>query len=457
MKSYLPCIGAILLIVSALPAAAQQSASTGTTSGTGGSPATTTVASPSPFSAGLGLALGAETIDNVNWQLLALQPSFRIGKIGIGLNLALHFRFTGNDNSIQIRQQDWEPSSFSDFFSLYLPKIRYVSYGSPGDPLFANLGAIDNATLGNGFIVGGYTNTLLAPTVQQFGLQFGLDGSLFKFPYIGMQTFAANLAKFDVLGGELYVRPLAGTGLPILKNLKLSGIVAADRNPYLYYSGTASPPANPSVVVFGSALLVPILTDPIVSLNGMGSLAFEPHGAGQMVGVGGQFFRFLNYQAEIRFLGADFLPDYFGPTYDLYRVQNYEIATGQTPTVGGVSWYALTGVSFLANKLVFNVSLEGPFSAPPAGSTNYLDYPHLQAQLNLAPGVLPGFFFSASYDKKMISSFSELVSGNNAVVGAALNYQAGPAVITLSYALQYDPDTSTWDTTSSLSTSISLF
>lgn len=457
MKSHLLCIGAMLLIVSALPAAAQQTASSGTSTGSGGTPATTTTASSPPFSAGMGLALGAQTIDNVNWQLLALQPSFKIGKIGIGLNLMLHFRFTGNNDSIEIRRQDWEPTSFSDFFSLYLPKISYVSYGSPGDPLYASLGAIESATLGNGFIVGGYTNTLLAPSVQQFGLQFGLDGSLFKFPYVGIQTFAANLANFDLLGANLYFRPLAGTELPILKNLQISGIVAADRNPYLYYSGTSTPPTNPSVVVYGSDLLVPILTDPIVSLNGMGSLAFEPHGAGQMVGFGGQFFRFLNYQAEVRFLGANFIPDYFGPTYDLYRVQEYEVASGQTPSVGGVGWYALTGVSFLNNKLAFDVSLEGPFHAPPAGSTNYLDYPHLTAQLDLAPGVIPGFFFSASYDKKMISSFSQLVSATNAVVGAALNYQAGPAVITLSYNLQYDPDTGTWNTTSNLSTSISLF
>jgi len=413
----------------------------------------------SAFSAGMQLNIGAETIDNINWQLLGLQPNFAFGKFGLGLDLTLHYRFTGTGTNMEVRQQDWVPTSFSDFFSLYLPKIRYVSYGQEGDPLYGRLGAIDSATLGNGFIVGGYTNTLLEPNVKQFGLDFGLDGSLFKFPYVGMQTFVANLTQFDVIGANLYVRPLLFTGIPIVKNIQISGVIAADRNPYLYYTGTTPAPTGPSVTIFGADLLVPILSNPVISLAGMSSIAREPNGTGGMVGFGGQLIHFIDYQAQIRFLGNNFIPDYFGPTYDLYRVDNYQIASGAVQSTGGIGWFALTGFSALNNKLVFNVSLEGPFKAPPAGSTNYLDYPHLQAIFALQQGALPGFFFSATYDKKLIASFSDLISAENAVIGAAINYQSGPAVITLSYNLQYDPTASPnpWDVTSSLSTSISLF
>jgi hypothetical protein len=181
-----------------------------------------------------------------------------------------------------------------------------------------------------------------------------------------------------------------------------------------------------------------------------------------MVGVAGRLIKFITYGAQLRFLGNNFIPDYFGPTYDLYRADQYAVVTSTTPSSGSIGWFATGGFSLLSDKLVFNVSLDGPFKAAPAvPTTNVADYPHLRALFQLGQGVLPGVYFDASYDKKLITSFSDLISAENAVIGASINYKAGPAVITLTYDLKYNPvlnaNGNYWTVNSGLSTSISLF
>jgi hypothetical protein len=226
----------------------------------------------------------------------------------------------------------------------------------------------------------------------------------------------------------------------------VTGIVAADRSP-----------ATP-VAVYGADVMVPILSTPIVSLATMGSLAFENSHTGGMVGFAGRLIKFITYGAQLRILGSNFIPDYFGPNYDLFRADQYAIINGPT-LPGSVGWFATAGFSLLSDKLVFNASLDGPFKKIPTTPTNNPgDYPHLSAVFQLAPGVIPGFYLDASYDKKFISSFAGIFNAENSVIGTSINYKTGPAVITLSYDLKYDPANSPqWTVNSGLSSSISLF
>ncbi len=43
-----------------------------------------------------------------------------------------------------------------------------------------------------------------------------------------------NVARFDVLGARLYARPLAGTEIPLLKDLQVGATFAMDTNPGLH-------------------------------------------------------------------------------------------------------------------------------------------------------------------------------------------------------------------------------
>ena len=187
------------------------------------------------FDFGMDLGIGVATFADGTWQSLSLTPDLALGKFGIGLDVKLNYRFTGGSgNEFEIRAADWVPTDFQDFLNIYLPKIMYVRWDEKGAPLYVKLGSIDDGTLGNGFIMGGYANTLFVPDDRHFGLAFDLDGALFKFPYVGLETFVGDLAEFDVLGARLFVRPLIWLGVPIIKDLQVGATYAMDLKPYLY-------------------------------------------------------------------------------------------------------------------------------------------------------------------------------------------------------------------------------
>ncbi len=476
-------LGSCILLLTAVSLAAQ------TTAPASGSP-TTPAPGASAFTAGMSLGIGAETLNDptqagggtfpVTYQMLTLAPTIRIGKFGMGLDIILHSRFNqgtdiyGNptNQAIYVRPQDWIPSPVTaqSILSLYLPKIRYLSWGAKGDPLYLQFGELDSSTLGNGFIVNGYTNTLFLPDQRFFGFNFDLDGRLFHFPYVGIQSFVDDVTTLDLGGAEVYVRPLAGLKTPILGGLQLGVTGAVDRNPYKFLSQSQYPfaatPPNP-VAILGGDLTLPLIANPLFSVVAMGSIAREPQSFGEMVGVRGRMFGIMTYTAQIRFLGNNFVPSYFDSTYDAFRLQRYQIVTGAVSQPGMVGYLASLGLSLDADRVIFNASLDGPFGAPLAGSTSLAAYPHFKALLEVKPGVIPGFYLDASYEKFIVRSFGDLNSSDdlfnptNSVIAASINYQSGPAVITLFYNLTYNPNaapgTTPWQVTSGLGSSISLF
>lgn len=451
-----------------------------------GDAATTTKSAPSPFKASLSVGIGAETLYDptqsgngtfpVTYQMLTLAPSFQIGELGIGLDLILNYRFDegtdiyGNptNQAIYLRPQDWSPSPVTaqSVLALYLPKIAYVSWGDRGDPLYVRLGQLAGTTLGNGFIVDGATNTLFAPDQRFFGAYFNIAGRLVHFPSVDLQGFTDDLTTLDFGGGEFSVRPLARLTSPILSGLRIGIVAAFDRNPYKFLDPAPAGTPTP-VTIIGGDLSLPLISDPLASVTAMGSIAREPESFGEMVGIRGRLFKIVTYRTELRFLGSSFVPSYFDSTYDAFRLQRYEVAIGQVSQPATVGYLASLGISALSDRLVFRVSVDGPFEAPPAGSTSIAAYPHVKALFTLSPGVLPGFFLEGSYEKFFITSLGDLNSPDdlfnptNSVISSSVNFKTGPAVITLFYDLVYNPNAApgatSWQVTSGLGSSISLF
>ncbi len=426
---------------------------------------------------GLGLGIGVQTFNeptgSVTYQSLSLSPDLAFGKFGVGLAVTLNYRFGGPSSSFEIRLADWWPQSpdpvtFQTVASIYLPKIAYLRWGQKGDPLFVKLGSIDDATLGNGFIVGNYANTLFLPGDRHFGLNFDMDGSLFGFPYVGLETIAGNLAVLDVIGGRLYVRPLVGTKIPILKNLEVGGTVAADREPDLYYA-TKNTPAAP-VVAFGGDVRLPVIfITNVFSLVTFGDVASTPKGVserawGGMLGLGGKLFSFLTYGAQLRILGDDFIPAYFDATYDLLRSVKYDLVRDTGFSDASMGWMASLGTSFFEDKIAFKVSLDAPFVAPvadPLDPSAIVKNPHLRGTFTIGEGIIPGISMDASYDKKGITKWKDLIDPLNAAIQAKLSYKSGPAVLSFVYKVRYEPpatpDDTPWVVTSGLESTIQLF
>jgi hypothetical protein len=411
-----------------------------------------------------GISLGTDVLlDSLGnpetWNSLGFQPDLSIGPFGIGFDFTVHFHLMPDaSTAVEIFPGDWVPDydgSGRNFFDLYLPKIMYVRYGLRGDPLYVKLGSIEDLTLGNGFIVGNYANTRFLPGKRLFGLDVGLDGQLFDFPFVGIELLTGNLARFDVLGGRLFVRPLVTTGLPILENLQVGATVAVDRDPGLYTLEAIDP-----VAVYGADLFLPILTGKAFPLAAFSEVAFQPKSrSGFMVGAGGRLISFITYGAQIRLLGAGFSPVYFDANYDLFRAGKAELMETEPTGDAFAGWLAKAGASLFDDKLYFDVSVDGPFApAPAVASDNYAEYPHLRGVAGMAEGVLGGFFVSGSYDKYFLGKsgnfWSDLVDPNNAVITAAFNYKTGAAVFTLLYSLSYNPIDGGFDVTSSLQSAI---
>ena len=425
------------------------------------------------------LGLGTQTFNEENgpitYQTLNIQPELNIGKIGIGLDITFNFRFTDENGDFDLREADWIPvgetdaEKFQSFLSLYLPLFRYIKYGEKGGPLYAKIGSIEDGTIGNGFIFGNYANTNFLPNTRIVGLSFDLDGKLFNFPYLGIETFIGNLSLFDVLGVRLYTRPLNWLDVPIIKEMELGGSYATDTNPQAYYTFENSVNVKP-VQMFGFDLFNPILSNDIVSLAAFGDIVFQPPvgeirtatATGGMIGVGGKFFSFVPYGLQLRILGDDFVPVYFDSSYDLFREAKYEVVSGQSSIEGYAGWLASLGFSAFDDLFVFNASFDSPFSVDQSVE-NYLGHPHLRVILLVKEGFLPGFSFNAALDKKNIDKVTSWDNfwTQDMVIGAEINYDTGPAVLTLSYDLRYNPNAGEgedpWETTAKLSSTFNIF
>ncbi len=424
-----------------------------------------------PLSFGFGIGIGVSNFPNedyvpggtapeyTTYQRLSLAPEFRIGKFGVGFDFTVNFRFTGGDqgNEFEVREQDWKVGTFQEFVDVYLPKINYLFYGAKGDPFFVKMGTITDAVLGNGFILGGYSNALYRPETRLFGMSLDVDGSLFGTPIVGVETFAANLSRFDVMAARLYVRPLSGSELPILDKLQIGGTVAVDRDPGYFVKRNATytgfvPNSSDTVQIYGGDFRLPLLSGDLVSLATFGDVVVQKEGTGEMIGAGGRLAKIVTFGGQLRFLGDNFIPTYFDNTYDSQRVERYLVYDGTATKKGGMGWLASLGFSVLEDKVVFNTTMEGPLGEIEG---NYWDW---GAVFMVKEGVLPGFFFDVGYTKKNMAGFDDFKRWReNALIQANVNYKTGPAVISLGYTLKYDPaNPDGWTVTTNLESRISF-
>ena len=428
-----------------------------------------TEAPPAQPQLGLNLGIGVESFDDETYQKLSLSPDLAIGKFGIAFDLTIHWLL--QDGVLQLRREDWIPEdvTFSNVLSLYLGKFRYVRYGFKGDPLYAKFGSIDDGSIGNGFIMGGYSNTLFLPERRIFGLSFDLDGALFNFPVVGLETHVGDLSAFDVWGTRLFFRPLIYTQIPILKNIQIGASVAADLDPYRYATREErdaaedldiADPEDTAVVAAGGDFKQPLLDNPAFTLALFGDIAtIEGLSLGGMLGVGGRIVRIITYGAQIRFVGEGFLPVYFDSTYDLNRAAKYALVEGDLTTPAYTGWLVSLGASLFEDALALRFTLDGPFRKPDEeNEDNFLNYPHLQGLFAVKPGLVPGFSLDVGYDKILIREFADLADAEGSLVRARVGYHTGPAVISVFYQLRYEAnDWKSPEITSGLESSIELY
>lgn len=160
-------------------------------------------------------SMGSVTVQDRQLYRLSLRPEVPLGKLAIAFDVEL---FIGEDGDFQSR--GWSFDTTAETFDTFLRKIYYVRYGTPGDPIFVRVGALDRVTLGYGLIMDRYRNTLHYPGVKNTGVRFqlsdlaggsfGVEGMVSNFQdleeggaLIGLRVYNRPMPKFEV--GLTYV------------------------------------------------------------------------------------------------------------------------------------------------------------------------------------------------------------------------------------------------------------
>lgn len=161
----------------------------------------------------MGIAFGAVTLDGEMYSQVALRPTLKMGKLGVGLDVTLYIDSEGN-----IYKDNWQ--HIDDI----LDKIYFISWGVPADPFFIRFGGLDNVSIAHGIALDHYTNMLEYPDVKRLGTRINV-----KTGKIGVETFVSD---WQELGGEINTPGILGGRVSIGKKIQIGVSGVVDMNPY---------------------------------------------------------------------------------------------------------------------------------------------------------------------------------------------------------------------------------
>ncbi len=237
------------------------------------------------------------------WFNIAFTPELSLGYFGVGLYIPLRISTSG-----ELRGEDWD--SPGDWISI----IRYLRYGKRGTPLWVKAGVLERVTIGYGFIMDNYSNTI-DENNRKTGIQIASD--LKKY---GGEIIISNFGNAEVMGGRGFIRPIKFVSpIPIVSNIELGGSYLTDRE------------SDPSISIIGLDAGLPIINTSFFSWQLYANYArIISYGSGTGYGTRVDFnllmdILTLSAKFEKRNIGSRFIPSYFGPFYEVKRDTLIEI------------------------------------------------------------------------------------------------------------------------------------
>ncbi len=350
-------------------------------------------------------------MDSANLIGISLNADIPLGKMGIGVKGTLRYDLANT----RIMTEEWIPDFTEDdtilekvqtAAALYLPVIRYVRYGWKGEPLYAQVGELEEVSLGTGIFVDEYQNTALQPTQKLTGALLDIDGELFGFPYIGIESFTSDVALLDIIGGRVYVKPFASMDFYMLHDFQVGGSMVVDRDPAAHDDPDTPvfTEAPEMVQMYGADLLMPILPFSFFTLDAFADYAFQDRiglaepASIMRAGLKGDIISLINYGAALTIpQTAGFVPSYFNDGYDLDRYTPY--STTETPGIATGNKYlnANAGFDLMDEKIIVDVSIDGELQVDSGSYT--INNPDVSAYFKFGEGIIPYGFFDATYTK----------------------------------------------------------
>jgi len=180
----------------------------------GGFDLASTMQQVSAFNAGFGLT----NIDGQNYIGFRIQPELVLGKLGVGIDAPLLFSL--DDGKIRLDE-------YKGGVGL-LRMFRYVRWGvKKQDPVYLRAGDLTGEYLGYGLLINNYTN---ATSFEK--RKVGLAWDILIKDMVGIEGLYSdfNAESFNLFGIRPYVRPLANSGIPILKTMEVGVSYVTDRD-----------------------------------------------------------------------------------------------------------------------------------------------------------------------------------------------------------------------------------
>ncbi len=261
--------------------------------------------------------VGYETVDSLSYYRARLIQEFKISKVQMGVDLDFLV-----DKNFRLRVQDW------DHLIDYLYKIYYLKYGNRKDMIYGHIGGFPNTTIGNGLIMGKYSNMDLYPEVRNLGLMIGANPPIATNP--SFEIFSSNIFKNEILSFSARCKPLPDSTVKVIDNMVWGINIVTDRNQYSNYKvvvpdsvySVLGKPKRQGVTMIGIALDFPLYKyekyifgtySEFANIIGLGSGAIIP-------GIYADF-HFIKLNLEYRRYGRKFDPAFFDGDYEEERGQ----------------------------------------------------------------------------------------------------------------------------------------
>lgn len=265
----------------------------------------------------------------------ALMPEFFYGKYSAGLLVKMHV----NIKEGSTRKEDYD--SFNDFLSL----IRYVQYAEKGDDgYYARFGELEESTLGFGQFINLFNNSInLDDQKRGFEANYRTKDFLFESIYsnlIAPEVFGLRGAYFPLTDDPLSKYKLVSVGVSLAGDLSNNGTLINTDLPGAPFVVDALTDVNGvrtaigeedgKLLMGGLDVSMPIFVTETSSALAYGELSkIFGHGMGIGAGFSGKWLLpedlRLELQFEQRFMGKEYIPNYFNSVYEALRLQSLGI------------------------------------------------------------------------------------------------------------------------------------
>ncbi len=265
----------------------------------------------------------------------ALMPEFFYGPYSAGLLLKMHLRIREGTT----RKEDYD--SFGDFLSI----IRYMQYAEKGvDGTYARFGELEGTTMGFGQFINFFNNSIsLDDQKRGFEANYRTKDFLVEGIFsnlIAPEVFGLRGAYFPLTEDPLSKYKLVSVGVSLAGDLSNKGtLINTDMPgaPFLVdeltdMNGvqTAVGTDDGKILMGGVDVSLPVfLTETSEGLTYAEVSKIFGHGMGIGAGFSGKWqlpddLR-VEVQLEQRFMGKNFIPNYFNSLYEALRLQTLGI------------------------------------------------------------------------------------------------------------------------------------